>query len=156
MKFSIVPVCWGFLPRHLTLLLKPQRIALTHSCVNTHYVFTRELHFHLVCVISSHSFPYKWTFGNGGAETSCWSDAENKRKKQQCWGRWNCRFSEVRELWMRHDAEQGLLCTDNAPVHRRLVLKLLEIHLGLQSALPANASKVSIPPLSSKETSQMY
>ncbi len=57
---------------------------------------------------------------------------------------------------MRHDAEQGLLCTDNALVHRRLVLKLLEIHLGLQSALPANASKVSIPPLSSKETSQMY
>ncbi len=47
--------------------------------------------------------------------------------------------------------EQGLLCTDNA-----LVYKLLEIHLGLQSALPANASKVSIPPLSSKKSSQMY
>lgn len=57
---------------------------------------------------------------------------------------------------MRHDAEQGLLCTDNVLVHRRLVLKLLDIHLGLQSALPANASKVSIHPLSSKETSQMY
>jgi len=36
---------------------------------------------------------------------------------------------------MRHDAEQGLLCTDNALVHLRLILKLLDIHLGLQNAL---------------------